>query len=197
MHTKQHGKIYIVFTGVFGFYWFLSIHFRAHTIPSYDRIFWNRKDRPASEKTNISVRVVGFCKFTEEQFPPKEAFHSSLSGADISVEDYPHAQQIWEAFGIKNVGKHNDLYVLTDVLSLADVFENFREIGLKYYGLDAAHTSPGLAWQAALKMTGVRLELLTNIDMHLFLEKSTTRGYIHDSTEASQSQQHICTRIWF
>jgi hypothetical protein len=49
-------------------------------------------DRPASEKTNISVRVVGFCKFTEEQFPPKEAFHSSLSGADISVEDYPHAQ---------------------------------------------------------------------------------------------------------
>jgi hypothetical protein len=68
----------------------------------------------------------------------------SKRGADISVEDYPHAQQIWEAFGIKNVGKYNDLYVLTDVLSLADVFENFREIGLKYYGLDAAHTSPGL-----------------------------------------------------
>jgi hypothetical protein len=71
------------------------------------------------------------CKFTEEQFPLKEAFHSSLSGADISVEDYPHAQQIWEAFGIKNVGKYNDLYVLTDVLSLTDVFENYREIGLK------------------------------------------------------------------
>ena len=72
------------------------------------------------------------CKFTEEKLPPKEAFYSSLSGENISVEDYAHAQKIWEEFGIKNFGQYHDLYVLTDVLSLADAFENFRDICLNY-----------------------------------------------------------------
>ena len=88
------------------------------------------------------------CKFTEEQPPPIEAFYSSLSGEDISVEDYAHAQCVWKDFNIQSIGQYHDIYVLTDVLSLADEIENFREICLNYYGLDAAHlyTSPGLAW---------------------------------------------------
>ena len=79
------------------------------------------------------------CKCTETQLPPKEAFYSTLSGENISVEDYAHAQCIWKDFNIQNFGQYHDLYVLTDVLSLADVFENFREVCLNYYGLDAAH----------------------------------------------------------
>lgn len=79
---------------------------------------------------------------------------------------------------MQSLGDYHDLYVKADVLALADVFENFRDICLNYYGLDAAHfyTSPGLAWQAALKMTRVKLELLTDIDMHLFIEKGLRGG---------------------
>lgn len=66
----------------------------------------------------------------------------------------------------------------TDVHLLADVFENFRTLCIDMYGLDEAHfyTAPVLAWQAALKMTGVELELLTDPDNHLFVEKGLRRG---------------------
>ncbi|XP_063420723.1 uncharacterized protein LOC134705941 [Mytilus trossulus] len=117
-------------------------------------------------------------KFFESQLPSIENFYSTLSREGITSLDYAHAQHIWQLFKIQNLGQYHDLYVLSDVLALADVFENFREICLNYYGLDAAHfyTSPGLAWQAALKMTGVKLELLTDIDMHLFIEKGLRGG---------------------
>ncbi|XP_041377266.1 uncharacterized protein LOC121389682 [Gigantopelta aegis] len=117
-------------------------------------------------------------KFTETQLPPQEAFCSSLTGETITDEDYEHAQIIWNDFNIKHLGEYHDLYVITDVLALAGVFENFRDICLNYYELDPAHfyTSPGLAWQAALKMTGVQLELLTDIDQHLFIEKGLRGG---------------------
>ncbi|XP_071152225.1 uncharacterized protein [Mytilus edulis] len=93
-----------------------------------------------------------------------------------------------------NLGQYHDLYVLSDVLALADVFENFREICLNYYGLDAAHfyTSPGLAWQAALKMTGVKLELLTDIDMHLFIEKGLRGGIsMMSHRHAKANHKHV------
>lgn len=107
-------------------------------------------------------------RFREAELPPKEAFFSSLSGEGISQEAYDHAHIVWRAFDIHNLGEYSDMYVFSDVLGLADVFENFRNLCLASYGLDAAHcyTSPGLAWQAALKMTGVNLELLTDIDIY-------------------------------
>lgn len=117
-------------------------------------------------------------KFKESQLPSIDDFYSTLSGEGISTDDYEHAQRVWEEFDIKNLGEYHDLYVTTDVLALADVFEQFREMCLNYYGLDAAHfyTTPGLAWEAALKMTDVKLELLTDIDMHLFIEKGIRGG---------------------
>jgi len=89
-----------------------------------------------------------YAKFSEQHLPPKEAFYSSLSGEGISDEDYGHAQMVWQEFAVKNLREYEDLYVISDVLALADVFENFREICINYYGLDAAHfyTSPWLAW---------------------------------------------------
>ncbi|XP_048590202.1 uncharacterized protein LOC125573620 [Nematostella vectensis] len=117
-------------------------------------------------------------KFQELQLPPKEAFYSKLKEEPISDEDYEHAQTVFAAFQHQNLGDFHDLYLLSDVLLLADVFENFRSICLSYYQLDPAHffTSPSLAWAACLKMTGVELELLTDPDMYLFVEEGVRGG---------------------
>ena len=78
-----------------------------------------------------------------------------------------HTQKVFEEFKLKNLGDYHDLYVQSDTLLLADVFENFRNKCIEIYELDPAHilSAPGLAWQACLKKTEVELELLTNIDV--------------------------------
>ena len=117
-------------------------------------------------------------RFKENKLPSKESFYSALTGEDISNEDYQHAQKVWEAFEIKSMEGYLELYNETDVLLLADVFENFRDICLENYKLDPAHyfTAPGLSWDASLKMTKVELELLTDIDMLLMVEKGIRGG---------------------
>ena len=112
------------------------------------------------------------------QAPPKEAFYSKLSDSGTSDGDYTHAQEVWKVFGCSNLGDYSNLYCCTDVLLLADMFETFRKMCLRQYGLDPAHyyTSPGLSWDALLKKTGVELELLTDYDQHLFIEKGLRGG---------------------
>ena len=77
------------------------------------------------------------------------------------------------------MGDYHDLYLKTDVLLLADLFEKFISICLDYYELDPCHyfSSPGLSWDAMLKMTAIELELISDIDMHLFIEQGM-RGSI-------------------
>ena len=117
-------------------------------------------------------------KLAEKQLPPINRFYSHLSDEGISEDDYQHAQNVWEEFKIKSMRGYHDLYLESDVLLLADVFENFRNVCLKNYKLDPAwyFTSPGIAWDAALKMTGVELELLTDPDMLLMIEKGVRGG---------------------
>ena len=74
-------------------------------------------------------------RFDEDKLPPKKEFYSKLSGSHISDDDYEHAHRVWRAFGCKTLGDYHDLYVETDVLLLADVFESFREMCLDYYEL--------------------------------------------------------------
>ena len=119
-----------------------------------------------------------FERFHEAQLPEKEKFYSSLSGKGITDEEYGHAKKVWGTFGCRNLGDYHDLYVATDTLLLADMFENFRKVCLEKYGLDPAHyySAPGLSWDALLKKTGVELELLTDLDMHLFIERGMRGG---------------------
>ena len=105
-------------------------------------------------------------KFSETQLPPKLEFYSRLNDEDISEEDYQHALNVWNTFNCTTIRDYHDLYLKSDVLLLADVFENFRASCLKRYNLDPAHsfTSPGLAWDACLKETGQELQLLHDCD---------------------------------
>ena len=116
-------------------------------------------------------------KLAETALPPKEAFYSRLNDEEITNEDYEHAKTVWKEFRTKTLEKYTSLYNEVDVLQLADVFENFRDICLENYKLDAAwyYTSPGLAWDAMLKRTGVTLELLTDVNM-LLMFKNGIRG---------------------
>ncbi|KAL6417296.1 hypothetical protein ACFW04_012845 [Cataglyphis niger] len=117
-------------------------------------------------------------KLRETRLPPREAFHSSLTGDTVSDSDYERAIRVWERFRIETLDEYSDLYLKTDVLLLADVFENFRDACMRSYGLDPAHyyTLPGYTWDAMLKYTDVRFELLTDIDMVMFVERGIRGG---------------------
>ena len=117
-------------------------------------------------------------KFDETTLPPKEVFHSNLNLEDISDEDNAHAQEVWDVFKIKNLGEYHNLYAQTDALLLAGVFENFRSKCLEIYELGPVYfvSAPGLAWQACLKKTEVKLELITHYDMLLMIEKGIRGG---------------------
>ena len=117
-------------------------------------------------------------RINETSLPDKEAFYSKLNKEVITDEDYAHAQKVWKVFEIKNLLQCHDLYVQSDTLLLADVFENFRNKCIEIYELDPAHflSAPGLAWQACLKKTKVKLELLTHNDMLMMVEKGIRGG---------------------
>ena len=117
-------------------------------------------------------------KLRETRLPSKEAFYSKLNDEGITDEDYAHAHKVWKAFEMKSLEDYHDSYNETDILLLADVFENFRNICCKHYKLDPAHyfTAPDLAWEAALKVTEVKLELLSDPYMLLMIEKGIRGG---------------------
>ena len=117
-------------------------------------------------------------RFDETLLLDRKVFYSELNNEDISDKDYEHYKKVWEVFEIKNLGNYHDLHVQWDTLLLADVVENFRNKCIEIYGLDPTHffPAPGLAWQACLKKTGVKLELLSDIDMILIVEKDIHGG---------------------
>ena len=112
-------------------------------------------------------------KFEEPELPSHNEIYSNLYLKNISKEDFKHAQNVWKTFNIKNSEEYHDLYVQSDTTQLADIFEQFRTLCLKEYELDPADfcTTPGLAMEACLKKTEVKLELLTDINMALRFEK--------------------------
>ena len=125
-----------------------------------------------------------FNRLSADHLPPKEAFHSILNDSGISEEDYIHAQKVWKTFKMKTMRDYHDLYLKSDVLLLSDVFENFRDVCIDNYRLDPMfyYTAPGLAWDACLKIAKVRLELLTDYDMLMMVEKGIRGGVSMIST---------------
>ena len=106
-------------------------------------------------------------RFKEIALPKREKLYNRLNIEDITEVDYVHAKKVYKDFEIKNLGEYRDLYLKSNVLLLADVFENFRKTVLEIYELDPAKfiSTPSLVWKTALKKTQVKLDLITDIDM--------------------------------
>ena len=120
-------------------------------------------------------------RFNETSLPSKESFYSNLNMEDSDDIDYRHGNNVFNKFKLNNLGDYHDLYVQSDTLLLAGVFENFRDMCLKEYELDPAHflSLPGLAWQECLKKTNIELELLTDYDMLLMAGEGIRGGICH------------------
>ena len=116
----------------------------------------------------------------KKHYLKKEEFYTNLNVDDITDADYKHAKRVCEDFEIKNLGEYHYLYLKSNTLLLADVFES-RKMYLKIYHLDPLKflSAPGLGMQAALKKTEVKLELLTNMDVLLKVKKEVSGAICH------------------
>ena len=119
-----------------------------------------------------------FKTFKEDKLSDKSNFFSSLKGSGINEEQYDRAINVWKVFKINKLGEYHDLYLKTDVLLLADVFEKIIKTCLNYYGLDPCHyfNAPRLSWDAMLKMTGIKLDHISDMNVRLFIEKGMRGG---------------------
>ena len=130
--------------------------------------------------------------------PDKDCFFNSLKDCGITDEEYQRAINVWNIFNIKNLGEYRNLYLKTDVLLLCDVFQKFINVCLMDYGLDPCYyfSCLGLAWDAMLKMTGIKVENINDIDMYSFLEKGMRRGLSYISKRYSKSNDDIDIIYW-
>lgn len=158
--------------------------------------YFNRHFKTEKEKTLLLRKgvypysfVTDASKFMTNQLPPKSSFYNSLSKTDISDEEYKHAQLVWDEMKMTTMGDYHDVYLLCDVLLLADVFERFREVSIDSFDLDPAQyfTLAGMCWSACLKMTKVELELLTDIDQYQMIEKGIRGGVAMMTTRHAEA----------
>ena len=134
-----------------------------------------------------------FEKFKENNLPDEKYIFNSLKNCSIWDEEYLRAIDISNIFNIKHLVEYHDLYLKTDVLLLCDVFEKFINVCLMDNGLDPCHyfSSPRLAWDAMLKMTGIKLEKINDVDMYLLLEKGMRGRISYISKRYSKSNDDI------
>ena len=134
-----------------------------------------------------------FEKINQTELPTKEQFYSILNDQHVTNGEYNHARKVWKTFNIKTMGGYHDLYLKSDMLLLADVFESFRKTCLQCYKLDPCHyfTSPGLRWDAMLKMTNIKLELMTNVDMLQFIKKGMRGGVSYIANQYGKANKYM------
>ena len=143
-----------------------------------------------------------FKRFNEEKLPDKKCFYRSAKNGTtdyngkeldghINDEDYLTCKKICNKFNMKNMADYHNHYLKKDDLLLADVCETFIDTCFKFYKLDPCHyfSSPGLSWDAMLKMTGVKLEKIIDIDMYLFIEKGLRGGILYTAKRYSKANK--------
>ncbi|RLU20281.1 hypothetical protein DMN91_006888, partial [Ooceraea biroi] len=178
LNYKDSHVIPVIFHNLSGYDAHFIIEDVANTFEGSVKLLPLTKERYIAFTKNVANTADSVERLLETRLPPRESFHSSLTGDTVSGDDYAHATTVWNRFVIENLGQYSDLYLKTDVLLLADVFENFRDTCIRSYGLDPAHyyTLPGYTWDAMLLHTGIEFELLTDVDMVLFVERGVRGG---------------------
>ena len=133
-----------------------------------------------------------FDRFDETKLHSQDVSFSKLPGNRCWDPEYTHATRVWTAFGCWTMADYHDIYLQLDVLLLADVFEKFCTTCSEYYSLEPVHyyTTPGLAWDAALRMPRVDLQVITDVDMYHFVENSIRGGISMISTRHTQANSH-------
>lgn len=133
--------------------------------------------------------------YKEKVLPPRECFYSSLTDETISNSDYDHAKQVWRTFSLSNLGEYTDLYLKSDVLLLTDIFESFRRTCKKNYKLDPAFyvTAPSLSWDAMLLKTGVKLELIKDLEIIRMIQRGIRGGVCLCSTRYARANNKYLT----
>ncbi|XP_064467558.1 uncharacterized protein LOC135378445 [Ornithodoros turicata] len=128
--------------------------------------------------------VTSFERYDEPCLPSRDQFFNQLNGSEVSEEDYRHAQNVFEKFQLKSLGEYSDLYLLTDALLLADVFQNFRIWALETHKIEPLHfvSLPGLSMSCALKMSRINLDLIHDPDAYLLIERGLRGGMTQCST---------------
>ena len=134
-----------------------------------------------------------FENFKETSLPPQTAFYNDLAEEKCSDEDYKHVQNIWQAFNLENLGDLCKLYVVSDVLLLDCVIQQYRAECIDSYNLDPVHyfTAPALTWDAGLKHTKVVLELLEQQEMYIFLEQAIRGGISTITHRFAKANNHF------
>ena len=163
----------------------------ANLVSNLQPTVFNNLNRVIKSNTSLLTRkgvyaydyVTSINKLKETKLPSKEDFYSKLYDEEVSEEDFQHAINVWYTFNRQTLQDHHDLYLKTDVLLLADVFENFRKTCLKHYKVDPCHyyTAPGLTWDAYLKETKQNIQLLKDYDMLMMFERGIRGGITHIS----------------
>ena len=166
-----------------------------------DDFMYTRQLLPDDEKFYLMTRRGVFPydffdnirKLQYTSVPSREAFFSTLSNQECPMKDYLNGKLVWNTFNCQSFRDYHNLYLKSDVL-LTDFFEKFRKLSMDSYGLDAAHyyTAPGMAWDAALKLTNVKLELFDNEDMYTFIERSIRGGISQISKRFAKANNKDC-----
>ena len=128
-------------------------------------------------------------RFDETELPSQDAFFDKLSGSSCSDIDYVHASRVWDAFGCETIADYHDVYLQLDVLLLVDFFEKFRTTCLDFYSLNPLHyyTTPGLSWDAELRMSRVEQELITDENIYNLIGNSISGGISMISTRYAKA----------
>ena len=167
-----------------------------------DDFMYTRQLFPDDEKFYLMTRKGVFPydffdnikKFQYTSFPSREALFNTLSNQECSMKDYLNGKLVWNTFNCQSFRDYHDLYLKSDVILVADFFEKFRKMCMDSYGLDDPHyyTAPGMAWDAALKLTNGKLELFDNEDMYTFIERSIRGGISQISKRFAKANNKNC-----